>query len=102
LILAQLVNKSKVCSLFCFIEVFTSSTVGENIIATTKIRNDYGVIQSLDFYLLLIVKLSLLIIFGFFLLSVLCFFFDSSVSKVIALPTIAIAIVVSLSRSAGR
>ena len=38
-----------------------------------------------------IVKLSLLILFASFLVSVLCFFFDGSLSKVIALPTIAIA-----------
>ena len=49
-------------------------TVGENIIATTKIRNNH-------------VKLSLLILFASFLVSVFCFFFDGSLSKVIALPT---------------
>ena len=56
-------------------------TPGENINATTKIRNNYGAIQSfkftiaiLDFSLLLLVKLSLLIIFTSFLVSVLCFF----------------------------
>ena len=53
----------------------------------------------LDFSLLLLVKLSLLIFFGAFLVLVLCFFFDDSLSKVIALPTIAIAIVVALSCS---
>ena len=56
-------------------------------------------IAILDFSLLLLVKLSLLILFASFLVSVLCFFFDGSLSKVIALPTIAIAIVVALSRS---
>ena len=44
-------------------------------------------------------KLSLLILFASFFVSVLFFFFDGSLSKVIALPTIAIAIVVALSRS---
>ena len=80
---------------------FSNSTVGENIIATTKIRNIYGAIQSLilNFSLLLLVKLSLLILFAAFLVLVLCFFFDGPLSKVIALPTIAIAIVVALSRS---
>ena len=49
-------------------------TVGENIITTTKIRNNYGAIQSfqfsilriakLDFSLLPLVKLSLLILFA--------------------------------------
>ena len=74
-------------NLFCI-------TVVDNIIATTKIRNNYGAIQSfivpilrqiLDFSLLLLVKLSLLILFcirslllfGSFLVSVLCFFLDS-------------------------
>ena len=52
----------------------------------------------LDFPLLLLVKLSLLILFAFFLVSVLCFFFGSFLSKVIALPTIAIAIVIALSK----
>ena len=74
---------------------FSDLTVSENIIATTKIRNNYDDIQSfifpniaiviLDFSLLLLVKLSLLILFAFFLVSVLCFFFDGSLSKVIAL-----------------
>jgi hypothetical protein len=50
----------------------------------------------LDFSLLLHVKLSLLILFASFFVSVLCFFFDGFLSKVIALPTIAIAIVVAL------
>ena len=36
--------------------------------------------------------------FCILLVSVLCFFFDASLSKVIALPTIAIAIIVALSR----
>ena len=43
-----------------------------------------------------LVKLSLLILFVPFFISVLCFFFDGSLSNVIALPTIAIAIVVAL------
>ena len=46
----------------------------------------------LDFSLLLLVKLTLLILFVSFLVSVLCFFIDSSLSRVIALPTIAIAL----------
>ena len=73
-------------------------TVGENVIATTKIQNNYVAIQSF-ISLLPLVKLSLLIIFAYFLVSVLCFFFDGLYSKVIALPTIAIAIVVALSWS---
>ena len=48
----------------------------------------------LDFSLLFLVKLSLLILFAYFLVLVLC-----SLSKVIALLTIAISIVVALSRS---
>ena len=77
---------------------FSHLTVGENIIATTKIGNNYGAIQSfifpniaieiLDFSLLLLVKLSLLILFAPFLVSVLCFFFDGSLSKVIVFPTV--------------
>ena len=39
---------------------------------------------------MLLVKLSLLILFASFLVSVLCFFFDGFLSKVIALPAIAI------------
>ena len=42
-------------------------------------------IAILDFSLLLLVKLSLLILFAAFLVSVLCFYFDGSLSKVIAL-----------------
>ena len=42
-------------------------------------------IAILDFSLLPLVKLSLLILFAYFLVSVLCFFFDGSLSKVIAL-----------------
>jgi len=53
-------------------------------------------IAILDFSLLIPVKLSLLILFAFFLVSVLCFFFDGSLSKVIALPIIAKAFVVAL------
>ena len=52
-------------------------------------------IAILDISLLLLVKLSLLILFAYFLVSVLCFFCGS---KVIALSTIVIAIVVALSR----
>ena len=63
--------------------------VGENIIATTKIRNNYGAIQSFKFPILPLVKLSLLILFASFFVSVLCLFSDGSLSKVIALPTMA-------------
>ena len=45
--------------------------------------------------------ITLLTLFASFFLSVLCFFFDGSLSKVIALLTIAIAIVVALSRLKG-
>ena len=82
--------------------------VGENIIATTKyeiimVPSNHSNFQYCDsnigLFLLPLVKLSLFILFASFFLSVLCFFFDGSLSKVIALPTIAIAIVVALSRS---
>ena len=43
-----------------------------------------------------LVKLSLLILFAFFFVSVLCFFSDGFLSKVIALPTIAIAITIAV------
>ena len=83
-----------------FIDKIYLDTVVKNIIATTKIRNNYVAIQSLIFSLLLLVKLSLSIRFASsFLVSVLCFFFDDFLSKVIALPTIATAIVVALLRS---
>ena len=91
-----LYNRPTIICLSCrFLCTIWWLTVGENIIATTKIRNNYAAIQ------LFLVKLSLLILFALaaFLVSVLCFFFDGSLSKVIALPTIAIAIVVALSRS---
>ena len=45
----------------------------------------FQAIAILDFSLLLLVKLSLLILFSSFLVSVLCFFFYGSLSKVIAL-----------------
>ena len=71
--------------IFCFISMYVFKlTVGENIIATTKIRNNYGAIQSfisqfcdsnIGLSLLLLVKLSLLILFTSFLISVLYFFF---------------------------
>ena len=47
-----------------------------------------------------LVKFSLLILFASFVVSVLCFFFDRSLSKVISFPTIAIAIVVEIVRIA--
>ena len=53
----------------------------------------------LDFSLLLLVKLSHLILFAPFLVLVLCFFFDGSLSKVIALLTIVKALVDALSCS---
>ena len=60
------------------------------IIATTKIRNNYGVIQSFKFLFFMapckVITLNPLCIL---FVSVLCFFFDGSLSKVIALPTIA-------------
>ena len=84
-------------------------TVGEIIIATTKMREKklcHPIIHFskislaiLDFSLLLLVKLSIIILFASFLVLVLCFFFKGFLSKVIALPFIAIAIVVALSRS---
>ena len=55
-------------------------------------------IAILDFSLLLLVKLSVLILFASFFVSVLCFSFDGSLSKVITLRTIEIAIVVALSQ----
>jgi hypothetical protein len=55
--------------------------------------------HSLFFIAPKVIKLSLLILFAAFFVSVLCFFLDGSLSKVIALPTIAVAIVVALSRS---
>ena len=54
-------------------------------------------IEIVDFSQLPLV--SLLILFSFFFVSVHCFVFEGSLSKVIAVPTIAIAIVVALSRS---
>ena len=60
------------------------STVGENIIATIKIRNNYCAIQSFKFPILPLVNLSLLILFASFFVSVLCFFFDGSLLKAIA------------------
>ena len=51
----------------------------------------HPIVHILDFSLLLLVKLSLLILFASFFVSVHCFFFDGSLSKVIALPTIAIS-----------
>ena len=89
-----------------------SNKLGENIIGALKIRNTHGAallfcfpaIAILDFSLLLLVKLSLLIFFALFLVLFLCFifgiislqFFSIALSKVIALPTIALAIVLAL------
>ena len=60
-------------------------TVGENIIATTKILNNYGTIQSNFQYSdsnigISSIAPSLLILFASFLVSVFCFFFDGSLS----------------------
>ena len=81
--------------------MISSDTVRQNIIATIKIRNNYGAIQSFMLIGLFsiapckVVTLNpLCILFGISF----CFFFDGSISKVIALPNIAIAIVVALSR----
>ena len=72
-------------------------TVGENIIATIKMRNNYGAIQFSNIAIAILdFSLSLLILSASFLVSVICFFFDGPLSKVIALPTIATAIVVAL------
>jgi hypothetical protein len=86
-----------------------NNTVVENIIATTKIRNNYGAIQSFIFpyrniglfsiaHSKVITHNPLCILFG---ISSLLFFYGF-LSKVIALPTIAIAIVVALSHSYRR
>ena len=80
------------------IQISLLHTVGENVIAITKIRNNYCAIQSfkfpiLDFSLLLLVKLSLLILFASFLVYI---FFYGSLSKVIALQTIMILKVVAI------
>ena len=56
-------------------------------------------VAKLDFSQLLNVKLSLLFLFVSFFVSVLSFFFDGRLSKVIAPPTFAISIVVSFSPS---
>jgi hypothetical protein len=52
----------------------------------------YFIYYILDFSLLPLVKLSFLILFASFFVSVLCLFFGGSLSKVIALPTIAIVV----------
>ena len=76
------------------------STVDENIISIIceiillPFKNDNFsniAIAILNFSLLPLVKLSLLIFFTSFFVSVLCLFFDGPLSKVIALPTIAMA-----------
>ena len=82
-------------------------TVGENIIATTKIQNNYGAIQSLIFSNIAIAMLDFIDPCKVITLNPLCIIFSIStlliffgfLSKVIAFPTIAIAIVVALSRS---
>jgi Kef-type K+ transport system membrane component KefB len=63
------------------------------------VPSNHSFIPYCDFSILLLVKLSLSILFASFLVSVFCFLFDDgSLFKVIALATIAIAIVVALSR----
>ena len=72
-------------------------TVDENIIAITKIRNNYGAIQlfKFDFSKLPLLKLSLLILLQSFLVSVLCFFlmalFLSIEVKILRVTTFAMA-----------
>ena len=83
--------------------------VGENIIGAPKIRDNYGAISAFlfsniaiaifDFFLLILVKSSLLIFFAsLFAITFLLLSFIS-LSIVIALPTIGMAKVVALSRS---
>ena len=74
------------------------STVDENIIDTTKIQNNYVAIQSLIFSIAPCKVITLNPLCSLFGISSLLLF-DGSLSKVIALPTIAKAIVVALSRS---
>ena len=81
-------------------------TAGENIIATTKknmLPSNHSFYQYCDSNIGLFSIAPCKVInfnpFASFMVSVLCFFFDGSFSKVIALPTIAKAIVVALSRS---
>ena len=85
---------------------FYLCTVGENIIATTKIRNNYGAIKSFIFqYCESNIELFSITSCKFITLNPLCIlfgissFFDGFLSKVIAFPTIAIALVVALSCS---
>ena len=82
-------------SILCIINVFSCPCP----IHKTFICAVQSFIAILDFSLLLLVKLSLLIFFASFLVGVLCFFFDGSLSlsKVIALPTIAIVVALSFS-----
>ena len=72
--------------------------VRENIIGTTKIRNNYGAIQLLIFPIfgLSLYCKCIALFFASFIVSVLFFI---ALSKVIALPTIAIAWVVALSHA---
>ena len=87
-----------------FANAFKNSWKSDNYIGSNtekNLQNPYKnlskEIKSDNFCYL--VKLSLLILFASVWLSVLCFFFDGSLIKVIALPTIGIAIVVALSCS---
>ena len=75
-----------------------TNTIGENIIATTKIRNNYATIQSL-FFQYCDSNIGLFSIASFKFITLISLhpfwyqffaFFDGFLSKVIALPTIAI------------
>ena len=61
-----------------------NDTVGVNIIATTKIQDNYGGIQSFIFSIAPC-KVITFNPFESFFVSVLCFFFDGSLSKLIDL-----------------
>ena len=84
------------CFQYCDSNIGLFSIVPSKVITLNPLCILFGISS---FSLLFLVKLSLLIHFASFLVSVLCFFSDGFLSKVIALPTIAIAIVVALSRS---
>ena len=81
--------------------------VGENIIGAPKIRNNYGAIQYCDniigLFSIAPCKVVTLLYHLCFIYGISCLFLLLiSLSKVIALPTIAIAIVLALSRSQRR
>ena len=58
-------------------------TVGENIVASTKIRNNCD--SNIGIFSIPPFKLSLLVLFASFFVSVLCFFFDDSLSLKLSL-----------------